>query len=313
MAITNIFKKPFFSIIGIIFFILSWHIVSIYIFPEKSTFPPPNKVVYALEEMWHSGELVEDVLSSLNRILIGFAIALFSAVIFGITAARYGRIYDYIKVTMDLLSSIPPIAWTPVAILWFGIGNAPAFFIVFLGAFFPMFTSIYSGITRVDSDLINAAKTLGASPSFVVKSVIFPAALPQISTGIKTGIGVAWFNVIAAELIGVRSGLGYKIQLNRTLLFSEHVIGIMLVIGILGFLMTRFVGTIGNLVSPWAIQDATRPRWIELQRKFCSMIHNFRIRFNKSKLIITENPENILLRQSLNNYDQSTVLRLSSF
>lgn len=281
-------RKTIVPILGIVIFILIWQTISIYVFPEKSILPSPISVGYALQEMWHSGELIEDVLASLNRILLGFVIALFTAIVFGITAARYGKIYDYIKVSMDLMSSIPPIAWTPLAILWFGIGNAPACFIVFLGAFFPMFTSIYSGITSVDTDLINAAKTLGASPSFIVKSVIFPAALPQILTGIRTGIGVAWFNVIAAELIGVRSGLGYKIQLNRTLLFSEHVIGIMFIIGILGFFMTRLVGILGNLTAPWVIQDATRPKWINHRRRFSHVFSTLRglssgkIRFKQS-------------------------------
>jgi NitT/TauT family transport system ATP-binding protein len=266
------YRKVIVPFVGLILFIAAWHIVSTQVLPKDSTLPPPSRVAEAMAEMWHSGELVEDILASLNRILFGFAIALFGAVVFGIAAARYGKMYEYIKTTMDLLSSIPPIAWTPVAILWFGIGDAPALFIVFLGAFFPMFTSVYSGINRVDSELKNAARTLGAKPSFVVRSVIFPAALPQILTGIRTGIGVAWFNVIAAELIGVRSGLGYKIQLNRTLLFSEHVIGIMLIIGMLGFLMTRIVGIAGNLWAPWAIQDETRPKWIERRRKLTKLI-----------------------------------------
>lgn len=273
------FRRFAVPIIGMILFVLAWHVVSTHVLPKDSTLPAPSRVGAAVAEMWHSGELVEDILASLNRILLGFAIALFGAIVFGITAARYGRVYEYIKVTMDLLSSIPPIAWTPVAILWFGIGNAPAFFIVFLGAFFPMFTSIYSGISSVDSELKNAARTLGAKPSFIVRAVIFPDALPQILTGIRTGIGVAWFNVIAAELIGVRSGLGYKIQLNRTLLFSEYVIGIMLIIGILGFLMTRLVVIAGNLSAPWAIQDETRPRWIERRRKLTRL---FRRRIDNS-------------------------------
>ncbi len=291
---TRPYRKIIVPIVGMILFIAVWHIVSTYVLPKDSTLPPPSRVAEAMAEMWHSGELVEDILASLNRILIGFAIALFGAVVFGIAAARYGRMYEYIKTTMDLLSSIPPIAWTPVAILWFGIGDAPAFFIVFLGAFFPMFTSVYSGINRADSELKNAARTLGAKPSFVVRSVTFPAALPQILTGIKTGIGVAWFNVIAAELIGVRSGLGYKIQLNRTLLFSEYVIGIMLIIGVLGFLMTRMVGIAGNLSAPWAIQDETRSKWIERRRKLTKL---FRRRADNSVSVKTNE---YTLRSSVN-------------
>jgi NitT/TauT family transport system permease protein len=302
-------RKVVVPILGISAFILVWQIASLYIVPEQSALPPPLKVLNALREMWHSGELVVDVLASLNRILFGFAIALIAAIAFGITAVRYARIYAYVKVTMDLLSSIPPIAWTPLAILWFGIGNAPAYFIVFLGAFFPVFTSVYSGITQVDRDLINAAKTLGASSTMVVKGVVFPAALPQTLTGIRTGIGVAWFNVIAAELIGVHSGLGYKIQLNRILLFSDRVMGLMLVIGVLGFLMTRFVGVVGNLITPWAIQDETRPRWKQRQRKLALLAHFFR-----GDLKVKDLPHsNVILKRtslepSRQNNDQASIL-----
>ncbi len=265
------YNKGIAPIAGLIFFIAVWLIVSRYFLANDSILPSPNRVAQAITKMWYSGELAEDTFASLRRILLGFAIALFAAALFGIAAARYTRLYGYIKTSMDLLSSIPPIAWTPIAILWFGIGNAPALFIVFLGSFFPMFISVYSGINRVDSELKNAARTLGAEPFFVVRSVTLPAALPQILTGIRTGIGVAWFNVIAAELIGVRSGLGYKIQLNRTLLFSENVIAIMLIIGFLGFLMTKVVSVSGNLLAPWAIQDETRPKWIDRKRKLARL------------------------------------------
>lgn len=258
--------------LGILLFLILWQITSSYFVPEQSTLPTPIRVAQTLGQMWHSGELADDVVASLKRILAGFTIALCIAIAFGVVAARYGKIYRSIKSLMDLLSSIPPIAWTPLAILWFGIGDLPAYFIVFLGAFFPMFTGIYAGITLVDNNLIDAAKTLGASSSLVVRRVVLPASFPQIVTGIRTGLGVAWFNVIAAELVGVRSGLGYKIQLSRTLLFSEQVIAIMLVIGVLGFCMTRAAGIVGNMVSPWAIQDESRTKWIGRRMLFRKLL-----------------------------------------
>jgi len=295
-------------LIGLILFILMWHVVSSYLLADTSTLPNPYKVSSSLKEMWHSGELIEDIISSLDRILIGFAIAFSTSILFGIIAARYAKTYLYIKVTMDLLSSIPPIAWTPVAILWFGIGDVPAYFIVFLGAFFPMFTSIYSGITNVDSELIDAAKTLGASNIHVIRSVILPSSLPQILTGIKTGIGVAWFNVIAAELIGVRSGLGYKIQLNRTLLFSENVIGIMLVIGLIGFLMTRFVGFVGNILTPWSIQDPSRPSWIKLQKSIKLIYRKILLTLYRENNNINISKHEIIQKDNLTKIDTPKIL-----
>lgn len=254
-------SRLFVSSLGFIVFLLAWKAISLNL-ASQSALPPPEKVFGAASEMWHSGEMLQDVGASLRRILTGFTIAFLSALAVGIVAARYVKTYRSVSIFLDLLSSIPPIAWTPLAILWFGIGDAPACFIVFLGAFFPMFLSVYSGITRVDRNLISAASTLGATPATIVSRVILPAALPSILTGVRAGITVGWFNVIAAELIGVRSGLGYKIQLSRTLLFSENVIALMLVIGIIGWIMAKAVALVGSFIAPWAIEDDSRPRWI---------------------------------------------------
>lgn len=254
------------AVAGTLLFLCAWHIASTYLLPQSSALPSPLKVARALESLWLSGDMAGGVTASVRRIAFGFAVALLIAVCFSAVAARLSYLYSGMRPVLELLSSIPPIAWTPLAIMWFGIGELPALFIVTLGAFFPMFTSFYAGITRVDSDLVNVAKTLGASPTRIVSGVVFPAALPTFTTGMRTGLAVAWFNVIAAELIGVRSGLGYQLQLNRTLLLSDRVVALMLVIGVLGLLMSRSVNFIGNLASPWAVQDETRARWLGRRR-----------------------------------------------
>jgi NitT/TauT family transport system ATP-binding protein len=267
-------KKLALAFAGTVAFIIVWHLMSTRLLPQGSALPPPTRVVSSMIAMWRTGELVDGAVESIKRIVLGFAIALLIAVCFSIMAARFTSLYTSVKPVLDLLSSIPPIAWTPLAIMWFGIGDVPALFIVTLGAFFPMFAGFYSGITRVDQDLISVAKTLGASPTRVVAGVIFPAALPTIFTGMRTGLTVAWFNVIAAELIGVRSGLGYQIQLNRSILFSEAVIALMLVIGVIGLIMTRMMSVVGNLASPWAIQDETRSWWVGLRRRISRSLHH---------------------------------------
>ena len=261
-------KKILASTVGVVLFALIWQIASEFLFSNNAILPSPTQVLKALGEMSQSGVLLDDIVSSFSRILAGFTLAFLAASVFGIIAYRYSKIYNIVKVVMNLLSSIPPIAWTPLAILWFGIGNAPAYFIVFLGAFFPMFSNFYSGIKSVDKGLIDAAKTLGASNTLISSRIIFPYALPQIFVGIKIGLTVAWFNVIAAELIGVKSGLGYKIQLNRQLLASENVIGLMLVIGIIGLLMAGLVFIISNISVPWSLQDESREFWLNINRAF---------------------------------------------
>lgn len=261
----TVVKKLIILFVGLSIAFVLWEIAIRQSLSVNSNLPSPIQVFNALLSMWRGGELREDIMASLGRIFTGFVIALFIAIILGVMAARFTLLFGLVKTPMDILSSIPPIAWTPLAILWFGIGNAPAYFIVFLGSFFPMFVSVYAGVSKVDREYIEAAQTLGASPTLLVRKVIFPASFPQIFTGIQTGIAVAWFNVIAAELIGVRSGLGYKIQLYRTLLAVENVVALMFVIGTLGLLMTRLTRSVGKLIAPWAIQDKTKYRWIKIQ------------------------------------------------
>lgn len=267
-----IISDAYIGLLGLVAFVAGWAAVTRTTAISTSTLPTPAAVAKSLGSMWRDGSLSSDILASLIRVSGGFAIAVGAAIVVGAAAARYARLYAVVRSTMALLSSIPPIAWTPLAILWFGIGNAPAFFIVFLGAFFPMFTSFYKGITSIDETLIEAAEILGASRSRILHAVILPASLPDVFAGLRTGLIVAWFNVIAAELVGVRSGLGYRIQLNRTLLYSEGVVAVMVVIGVLGFAMSRSLGIVANLTTAWSLPDSERAWWLRIRKRLGRLV-----------------------------------------
>ncbi|PIP86723.1 nitrate ABC transporter permease, partial [Candidatus Campbellbacteria bacterium CG22_combo_CG10-13_8_21_14_all_43_18] len=152
---------------------------------------------------------------------------------------------------LELLRPIPPIAWIPLAILWFGIGNNPAYFLVFLGAFFPIFSNTYLGVSSVEETYKRAAYSLGATKKEIITDIILPASMPQIFTGLKIGLGVGWMVVIAAELVGAQSGLGYMIQLNRFLLNSPEIITGMITIGVIGFLLNLLITKIEKMTTPW--------------------------------------------------------------
>lgn len=160
-------------------------------------------------------------------------------IMLGFVTSISEQVQTCISPIIEILRPIPPIAFVPISILWFGIGNEPAYFLVCFGAFFPIFTNTYSGVLSVNSIHKNAALCLGARNKLLVFDVILPAAMPYITAGLKTGLGVAWFCVIVAELVGAQSGLGYTIQLNRLTLQSEKVIAGMVIIGIIGYLMNR--------------------------------------------------------------------------
>ena len=137
-----------------------------------------------------------------------------------------------------MLRPIPPIAWIPLAVLWFGVrGDRASNFITFVAAFFPLFLHTFSGIRHIEELHLNAARSLGAGRRMLLLDVALPSALPFIITGLRISLGFAWMCVIAAELIASNSGLGYMIEINRSMLNTANVICGMITIGAVGYLM----------------------------------------------------------------------------
>lgn len=206
--------------------------------------PAPWQLAATAWEMTRSGELPVHVLDSTRRVLVGFLLAAAVGLTLGLALGAGRRLDRYLHPLVELLRPIPPIAWIPLAILWFGIGDQPAYFIVTLGAFFPIFVNSYHGIRQVHPLYIRAAQCLGATRRLLITDVLLPAALPAILTGLRVGIGVAWTSVIAAELVGAQSGLGYMIQTNRILLRTDKIVVGMLAIGVVGLLINQSLGVL---------------------------------------------------------------------
>lgn len=153
---------------------------------------------------------------------------------------------------LELLRPIPPIAWIPLSIAIFGIGDMSAFFVIFVGAFFPVFTSTAFGIRSVPTGYLDAARVLGANRRQQFLHVQWPAALPHVFVGYRVGLGFSWMCVIAAEMIAASSGLGYSIQLNRLTFRNDRVVACMVAIAVVGILMTAALDRIRRLLIPWA-------------------------------------------------------------
>ena len=181
-----------------------------------------------------SGELIEDALTSLMRIAGGFAIGAGLALPLGLVMGARPLAYQLLNPVLQLLRPIPPIAYIPLAILWFGLGNPPAFFLISLGAFFPVLMNTIAGVRSVDAIYLRAARNLGAGDWTLFRRVMVPAAMPYILTGVRVGIGVAFIVVIVAEMIAVNSGLGYRILEAREYFWSDKVIAGMITIGLCG-------------------------------------------------------------------------------
>lgn len=210
--------------------------------------------------MFASGTLAADVFHSLNRVIVGILIGATVGLATAVLMALSRTVEEYSAFLLELIRPIPPIAWVPIAILWFGIGDAPAYFLVSLGAFFPVFTNTLKGIKSIERKYLDLAMSLGASRSLALRKVGIPLILPDVMAGLKIGMGVGWIVVITAEMVGAQNGLGYMIQLNRTLLQMPNVIVGMIVIGIVGLFLVSLLTVAERVVMPWKNRMATLGR-----------------------------------------------------
>ena len=198
-----------------------------------------------------SGELPHDAFATILRVLGGFAIGALLALVLGLLMGASTFIYNLFNPLIQILRPIPPIAYIPLAILWFGLGNPPAFFLISLGAFFPVLMNTISGVRHVDRLLIRAARNLGANGHTLFLRIILPAAMPYILTGLRVGIGVAFIVVIVAEMIAVNNGLGYRILEAREFLWSDKIIAGMITIGLLGLAIDTAMSRINHYLLRW--------------------------------------------------------------
>lgn len=237
-------------LVGLALFLLVWMVVALRL-QNAVLLPTPLAVWEGFLALGRGGVLIHDVLASLRRVFVGFLLASSIAVPLALLLAYFSTPRRIALPIITLLRPIPPIAWIPIAILWFGIGDPPSYFITAVAAFFPVFLNSFFGGLAVEEQHVNAAKCLGANRLALVRLILFPAALPMIWTGLKIGLGQSWMAVVTAELIAAQSGLGYLIQVSRLNLETSHVLVGMVTIGLLGALMTTLLGGLERYVLPW--------------------------------------------------------------
>ncbi len=191
----------------LIVILLLWQYVSLYVLDKmtRSLLPPPTAVLTAAWDLLVSGDLVRNLRDSVRREFVAFLYALV-AIPLGIAMGWWRWVEEQLDPVVEILRPVPPIAWIPLAILWFGIGDTQNEFIIFLGIFFPILLNTITGVKGVERNLIRAARCLGASEWAVLWRVALRAALPQIMTGVRVGLGVGWMALVAAELVGAISG-----------------------------------------------------------------------------------------------------------
>ncbi|MDR7548802.1 MAG: ABC transporter permease [Armatimonadota bacterium] len=236
---------------GIVGVLVLWQLVATLRFINPSIFPGPVEVVHAAMTLVPLDRLLLHVRSSLLRIVWGFSLGAGSGILIGMASGWYRWLGSIVRAPIDLLRPIPPLAWIPLAIIWFGLGEASKVFIIFLGAFFPVVTNTYKGMIGLDPDLFRAAQTLGLRGWRLLLRVALPGSLPDIATGVRVGWSLSFGALVAAELIAADRGLGFMIMNAREL-------------GQIGVIMYGII-VIGavNFLTDWVIRECLfRPlRW----------------------------------------------------
>lgn len=218
---------------------------------NNTLIPSPTHCFVALYGLIAEGILLPDLLASLGRVSVGFAIAMLFGLSMGFLLGLVPPLKQAVMGILELFRPIPPIAWIPMAVALLGIGNASAWFVIFIGAFFPILTNTLLGVSNIEKLHLEAAKVLGATRLRSFKGVVWPSALPSIFAGMRVGLGFAWMCVVAAEMFASRSGLGYEIQLNRQLFRLDRVVAGMITIAVVGFLMSRLMTFLERIFVPW--------------------------------------------------------------
>jgi len=201
-------------------------------------FPTPWQVVTGTIELIRDGTLWEHIGASLFRVGSGFGLAVIVAVPLGLWMGWVRGAYVTLNPLFQMLRPISPIAWIPIAILWFGVGNLSPIFLIFISSVFPMVVQTTAGVHTIEKRYLRAAANFGVSRATLFRQVVIPAVLPQIIVGMRIGLGVAWLVVVAAEMIALRSGLGYLIIDSRNAGNRyDLVIAGMIIIGLIGLLL----------------------------------------------------------------------------
>ena len=237
------------SLIGIVLFLLAWSVTSSAL-GNASLLPSPTRVYAALKVLF-AGEIYPDIGASLLHLGIGYVIGVVAGLALAILAARFEPLASTIEPAIELLRPISAIAWIPIAILMFGVSAGVPIFLIAYAAAFPIFVSTLDGIRRLDVSLLNAARSLGASSNFVTAHVVLPAALPHVMTGARLSLGVAWMAMVAGELVGADSGLGWRIMWYQEFFQMDRVMAIIIVIGVLGFLADASLRSLQGWILHW--------------------------------------------------------------
>lgn len=221
--------------------VVVWQLVVMLTKPDPSVLPTPMAVVWAFVHLVENGQLAMDTAYSLARVIAAWLLSAIIAIPLGLLMGSSQRLERFVNPFVELLRPISPLAWIPMAILWFGIGESGKIFVVFIGTFFPILLSTIAGVKGVDPVLLHAGRVFGCTNRITLfLRVVVPASMPSVVVGLRVAFGTGWAAIIAAELVAAHTGLGFLIANGMDILRADMVLVGMIAIGILGFLFDTF-------------------------------------------------------------------------
>lgn len=214
---------------------------------SPSAFPSPRAAAQGMWELIVNGTLLKHSVASLFRVTVGYYLAAVLAIPLGMALGWWKTGQTLFNSIIQFLRPISPLAWIPLAMLWFGIGDRPAIFLIFLATFFPLLLSTINAVNHINTLYFQVAANFKFTKLETASRVIFPAILPSVLPALRISLGIAWLVVVAAEMIAVKSGLGYLILDSRNALRMDYVMDAMIAIGLIGICLDRVIRQLNRL------------------------------------------------------------------
>ena len=229
--------KARYAVISFIVLIALWQLLYTVSDFNEALFPSPFKALRALIELAADGTLFRHIGTSLYRFAAGYGRAVVSAVLLGLVLGWFSKAFRFVDPIVQLLRPISPTAWMPFIVLWFGIGDVPAIVIIFIAGFFPVLLTTVAAVANIDPIYLKVSRSFGIRQPQLMWKVIFPAAFPQIASGIHLALGTSWIFLVAGEMVGAQSGVGYLIIDARNDLRTDILLADIVVIGLIGLIL----------------------------------------------------------------------------
>jgi NitT/TauT family transport system permease protein len=234
-------KERILPLVVLLCALLVWTVISLSgVFPT-SVFPSPMDVARGFLEELRTGRLIDDIVASLFRVTTGFGLAALTGIPVGLWLGNHARARVAFLPLINFFRSLSPLAWIPFAILWFGIGDLPTVFLIFMASFFPLVLATVAAVANIPSVYFRVAGDYRFSGTEVLTKVTLPAVAPQVITSLRVTAGLAWLVVVAAEMIAGRAGLGFAIWDARNGLRMDLLVCGMIVIGVIGIVLDRIL------------------------------------------------------------------------